>query len=93
MCTFLFCHLVDNRMFYDLFTGLSCTYGGGGEFLLLEVEDAAPFFEEGNDASKTGSCRDLVNLSCERFSSLNFTLEAYVCGYSQSVKSYSRLLE
>jgi hypothetical protein len=93
MCTFLFCHLVDNRVFYDLFTGLSCTYGGGGEFLLLEVEDAAPFFEKGNDASDTGSCRDLVNLSVERFSSLNFTLEAYVCGYSQSVKSYSRLLE
>ena len=60
---------------------------------MLEVDDAAPFFDEGNDVSDTGSCRDLVNLSCERFSSLNLTGEANVCGYSQSVKSYSRLLE
>ena len=74
MCTFLLCHLADTRVLYAL--GLSCTYGsGGGEFLLLEVEDAAPpFLEEKFDASETGDscCRDLVNLWGERFSSLDW---------------------
>jgi hypothetical protein len=60
-------------VFYDFITGLSCTFGGGVEFFLLEVEDAAPFLEERIDASETGSCMDLVDLSCERFSSLNLT--------------------
>ena len=73
MCTFLLCHLADNRVLYAL--GLSCTFGSGGEeFLLLEDEDAAPpFLEEKIDASETGDscCRDLVNFGGERFSTLD----------------------
>ena len=90
MCTFLLCHLADTWVLYALFTGLSCTYGVGGEFLLLEVEDAAPFLEERIDASETGgSCSDLVNLSCERFSSFALAAEVGACGVSLLVKSYS----
>jgi hypothetical protein len=77
-------------VFYDLTMGLSCTWGGGGgEFLLLDVEDAAPFLEEWIDASETGSCRDLVDLSKERLSSLNLRKEALGCD-SLLMKSYSR---